>query len=101
MPNKLLLQVLALACLPALVQATPAPYREKEPEEGLARGQTVNLGTWSWKIEGNQFGDLQKADFWWEQVDATERNLVPLGGAGWALLKDKPFEKITAEDLAK
>ena len=40
-------------------------------------------------------------DVWWEQVSDTERNLVPRGGAGWAIVKGKPFEKVGLEDLKK
>lgn len=46
-------------------------------------------------------GDEMGSDFWWEQVTATERHLVPQAGAGWAILKGKPFEKVTREDLVK
>jgi hypothetical protein len=61
-------------------------------------GQTVLLGTWTWKIDGNKIGD-RGSDFWWEHVNDKERFLVPFGGAGWALVKGKAFAKVTAADL--
>jgi hypothetical protein len=86
-----------LACLPVLVLCAPAPERRRE--DVLAKNQTVILGTWTWKIEGNKFGGGE-SDFWWEQVSEKERDLVPQGGAGWAIV-EKAFEKITRDDLAQ
>jgi hypothetical protein len=61
----------------------------------------VVLGTWTWTVEGNRLGGgLDRADVWWEQASDTERCLVPLGGAAWAVLKGRPFEKVSREDLA-
>jgi hypothetical protein len=101
MPNKLLRQLALLVCLPAAAVAGPAPARDKAKEGVLAKGQTVILGTWTWKIEGNNLGGAEGADFWWEQVTDKERHLVPQSGAGWAIIRGKPFEKVTFEDLAK
>src|SRR5262245_1991941 len=100
MLTKLLSRLVILACLPVLAHAAPIPVRDKEKEEILGNGQTVILGTWTWKIEGDSFGG-GSGDFFWEQVSATERQLVPHEGAGWAVLKDMPFEKINRADLAK
>jgi hypothetical protein len=101
MPPKLLPALALLACLSATAFANPVPARLKATEDVLACGQTVVLGTWTWKIEGDKLGGNDRADFWWEQVTDTKRQLVPHGGAGWAILRGKPFEKITRQDLAK
>jgi hypothetical protein len=101
MPHKLLPALALLACLPATALANPVPARAKGREDVLASGRTVLLGTWTWKVEGNKFGDNDRADFWWEQVTERERRLVPQGGAGWAILRDRPFEKLTRQDLVK
>jgi hypothetical protein len=90
-----------LVCLPTLALAAPAPGARAKKEAVLGKGQTVVPGTWTWKVEGNGLGGgLESSDVWWEQVSGTERNLVPLGGAAWAVLKGKPFEKVRREDLA-
>jgi hypothetical protein len=99
MSNKMVPPLVLLACLPAAICAAPAPERPKE--EVLAKGQTVVLGTWTWKIEGNELGGKQGADFQWQRATETEANLVPQGGAGWAIIKEKAFDKVTREDLAK
>jgi hypothetical protein len=61
----------------------------------------VLLGTWTWSVAGNKLGSSTGSDLFWQQVNDTERNLVPLVGAGWALIKDKAYEKIDREDLKK
>jgi hypothetical protein len=101
MPYKSLLQLVVLACVPASAFANPAPDRDKTKQDVLAKGQTVILGTWNWKIDGNKLGGNDGADFWWEQLTNTERQLVPKGGAGWAIIQCKAFEKVTRDDLAK
>jgi hypothetical protein len=99
MPGKSVLLVL----LPAAALAAPAPAPRPAPpqkEEVLAKGRTVIPGTWSWTVEGNTVGG-DRADLFWEQVSGSERNLVPRGGAAWAVLKGKPFEKVGPADLRK
>jgi hypothetical protein len=98
MASKLVARLALLACLPATALAAPAPAKK---EAVLGRGQTVLLGTWSWQVEGNKLGGLGTADVWWQQVSDTERNLVPLGGAAWALVEGEAFEKVSREDLAR
>jgi hypothetical protein len=90
----------ALLLLPATVLAAPAPLpKPLAPKKD--EGRTVVLGTWAWAVAGNKLGGLEGADLFWQQVSDTERNLVPLGGAGWALLEGKPFEKVALKDLKK
>jgi hypothetical protein len=97
--------LLALATCTSMAIAAPAPKPRPVPakqEDVKARGRTVLLGTWAWTVAGNKIsGGLAKADVWWEQVSDSERNLVPQGRAGWALLRSKPFEKVGPEDLRK
>ncbi len=85
---------------PALAAPVPEP-RPSRKEEAHDKGRTVVLGTWSWRVAGNEMGRREKADLFWQQVNDTERNLVPLGGAGWAILEDKTFEKVRLEELKK
>ena len=85
-----------LLLLPAAALAAPAPKPRPAPpekEQVLAKGRTVIPGTWSWRIEGNTIA-TGSADLFWEQVSGSERNLVPRGGAAWAVLKGKRFEKV-------
>ena len=100
MSNKWVHLLAALACFPAAALAAPLPVRLKPQEEVAAKGQTVVLGTWTWKVEEGTLG-AKGGDFWWEQVNDRERYLVPRGGAGWAVLSAKEFERVTRDDLAK
>jgi hypothetical protein len=78
----------------------PKPVAVKK-EAVHSEGRTVLLGTWTWTVAGNKMGGLEGADLFWEQVSSTERNLVPLGGAGWVLLKEKSFEKVALAELER
>jgi thiol-disulfide isomerase/thioredoxin len=68
-------------------------------EDGTVHSQGSDL-----KIRGTWQGDLDSGreskegvDFWWEQVDKTERYLVPSNGAQFAILrKAKPAQAATA-----
>jgi hypothetical protein len=103
MSGQLIARFLLLG-LPAAALAAPAPQPRPAPrqrgEDVLAKGRTVIPGTWSWQVEGNRI-EATRADLFWQQVSATERNLVPQGGAGWAIVQGRPFEKITLADLKK
>jgi hypothetical protein len=93
---------LTLLAWTATAFAAPAPQVKPatpKKDEGVARGQTVVLGTWTWDIAKNTQGG--GGDVWWEQVTETERNLVFRGGAGWAIVKGKAFEKVGVADLRK
>jgi len=104
MPRKPFALLLALAVLPATALPAPAPRPRPAPakqDDVQASGRTVLLGTWAWTVAGNKVGGLTGTDVWWEQVSDTERNLVPQGKAGWAVLRNKPFEKVGPDDLRK
>jgi hypothetical protein len=62
---------------------------------------TTIPGTWAWDVESNRPADRQEADFWWEQVSATERYLVPLNGAKATIVQGQDFERIDAGYIRK
>jgi hypothetical protein len=85
----------------ALAAPLPVPRTEKKEEGVAAKGRTVILGTWGWKIEGNQIGAAPTADFHWERESDTEGLLIPQKGAGWAILAGRPFGKVGLGELRK
>lgn len=67
--------------------------------EDYGGGHTVIMGTWTWDIESNSQGGGRKSDVWWEQVDDTRQYLVPINGAGIALIKTDDYESVGAKEL--
>ncbi len=55
---------------------------------------TVIPGTWTWDVDSNSLGSGSYSDFFWEQIDATNRNLVPKNGAVAAVAAAKDFDGV-------
>jgi hypothetical protein len=64
-------------------------------------GDNLLRGTYSWDIDGNDAGNKKDADLWWEHVDEHERYLVPMNGAQLTVVRNRPFEQVTLDDLQK
>lgn len=61
------------------------------------RESAILKGNMAWDAESNESGSCSnKMDFWWEQVSATERYLVPINGTRAALVTNVEFEAIDA-----
>jgi hypothetical protein len=66
-----------------------------------AEGRTVIMGTWDWDIESGKQKRTAKSDLWWEQLDEVRQLLVPINGAGLAVLDQWQFDSVDADSLAR
>jgi hypothetical protein len=65
-----------------------------QEDETKVYNTTVILGTWHWDVDSNKQGSSDTADFWWEQVNDTERYLVPENGAEARLIPNGNYDTI-------
>lgn len=77
-----------------------APHPDKEPTRPYSSGQLVIRGTWLYDLDlGTQTDDRSRADIWWEQKTKTERSLVPMNGASFAVVGKRDFASLGREVL--
>ena len=73
--------------------------RKKPPVQEISETKILK-GTCTWDIDSNTDG-TGGTDIWWQQVNHSERYLVPQNGALLGVVKDKTFEKLNLGDLEK
>ncbi|VVB89129.1 Uncharacterised protein [uncultured archaeon] len=63
----------------------------------VSKGTTVLKGTWVFDCETGALGGSLNGpgDIWWEQIDNTRRQMVPVGGAGIVNLGKINFASVT------
>jgi hypothetical protein len=69
--------------------------------QAICQGQTTVPGTWHLELDP-ACGGISSGDLWWEQVDVTQRKMMPIGGAQVArigVMSSSQFNSLTWNDL--
>jgi hypothetical protein len=76
----------------------PLPILRRLP---ASSGSGVLRGTWTFDFDaGIETSNSQLADVWWDQITATERQLVPMNGARLCGMGQVAYDALGLSDLA-
>lgn len=97
------IKLIVVLCIIGLFGSCDDDTNPTSPDPTVySSGQLVIRGTWTCDLDlGIEGGSGSNTDFWWQQVNNTERYIVPRNNATFSVLGIRDFDSITYSELTR